>query len=88
MGPAPAQLVGEDDPHEVAGALHQAQEEEVEEGVAGHVLDVDHHLVVDEGGGGEADGAEDGPEGQHWPGEEADVAQGLLLEIFQELENI
>ena len=62
MGPPSAQFVGQDDAHEVAGPLHQAQEEEVEEGVAGHVLHVDHHLVVDEGRGRESNGAEDGPD--------------------------
>ena len=40
----------------VAGALNQPEEEEVQEGVADHVAHVDHHLVVDEGRGGEANG--------------------------------
>ena len=37
-------------------ALNQSQEEEVQEGVADHVADVDDHLVVDEGGGKVANG--------------------------------
>ena len=85
VGPPPPDLVGQDRPQEVAGALHQAQEEEVEEGVAGHVLDIDDHLVVDEGGGGEPDGAEDGPDGQCRPGEQAEVAEGFLLCGVREL---
>ena len=40
----------------VPGALNQSKEEEVQEGVADHVADVDHHLVVDKGGSSKADG--------------------------------
>ena len=40
----------------VPGALNQPEEEEVQEGVADHVADVDDHLVVDEDGGKVANG--------------------------------
>ena len=62
MGPSSANLVCQEHAHLVAGPLHQTQQEQVEEGVARHVGHVDHHLVVDEGRGSEADGAVDGPE--------------------------
>ena len=45
VGPPPADLLREQHPHEVAGPLHQPQQEQVQEGVAAHVGHVDHDLV-------------------------------------------
>ena len=47
-------------------ALNQSQEEEVQEGVADHVADVDDHLVVDEVGGGEANGDQHCSRAKDW----------------------
>ena len=43
------------------------------------------HLIVDEGAGREADGAEHGPEAEGGLGEEAEVAHGVLLRVQGQL---
>ena len=79
VSPSPAQLVGQDHAHHVAGTLHQTQEEEVEEGVARHVAHVDHHLIVDEGGGSKANSAEDSSKSKIHSREQAEVAKRDFL---------
>ena len=85
VGPAPSELVGQEEAEYVAGALNEAEEEHVEEGVAGHVGQVDHDLVVDEGGGSETDGADHRPDGQGGLGEQAEVSQRVLLGLSRKL---
>ena len=45
VGPPPADLLREQHTHEVAGPLHQPQQEQVQEGVSAHVGHIDHDLV-------------------------------------------
>lgn len=79
----PAQPVGQQDAHGAAGALHQPEQEQVEEDVARHVADVDHQLVVDEGGRGEGDGHAHGAVGQRPRGEEREEAVRALVHLQQ-----
>ena len=41
MGPSSSDFIGHDNPHNIAWALHQTQEEQVHEGVAVHVGHID-----------------------------------------------
>jgi len=59
MGPTPPKFVSHDDAQSASRPLDQSHEEHVQEDVAGHVANVDHQLVVHEGGGGEGDGHND-----------------------------
>ena len=66
VSPLAAFQVFPDFTQHIARAFHQSQQEEVQEGVADHVAHVDHHLVVDEGRGGEANGDHHGSCAQDW----------------------
>ena len=56
-------------------ALNQSQEEEVQEGVADHVADVDDHLVVDEGGGKVANGHHHCSHAKDWSSKQTEGEQ-------------
>ena len=49
---------------DISRALHQSEQEEVQEGVADHVAHVDHHLVVDKGRRGEPNSDQHCPRAQ------------------------
>ena len=59
----------------ISRALNQSQEEDVQEGVADHVADVDDHLVVDEGGGKVANGHHHCSHAKDWSSKQTEGEQ-------------
>merc|ERR1719180_779221 len=75
VSPSSSHFVRQDSTQHVPRALNKSEEEEVQEGVADHVADVDHHLVVDKGRGGEANGDHHCSCTQDWRSKQAEITQ-------------